>query len=94
MQILAKTIMQLDNGPSVMEYLADNLDEADRIVKMGTNVALLQLGRLDAMFIEPSVEELPPVKPTAAPRPPAALSRGSGGKATVSLYDKMLKDFR
>lgn len=97
MQTIAQTIMQLDNGPSVLEYLADNIDEADRIVKMPTNKALLQLGRLDGLFVPEEADDTPaPVKPTKAPPPPAKLSRGSGAHkgGQNSLYDKMLRDFR
>lgn len=98
MQTLAKTIMQLDNGPSVLEYLADNLDEADKIVGMKTDRALLYLGRLDGYFVKETEEEekIVPVKATAAPRPPASLARGQGAKkqTATSLYDKMLRDFR
>lgn len=96
-QTIAATIMTLDNGPSVLEYLADNLDEADKLVKMSTQRALLQLGRLDGLFIEDAPEAALSVKPTSAPRPPVSATRGSGGRGreTVnSLYDKMLKDFR
>lgn len=96
MQVVAQTIMQMDNGPAVLEYLADNLDEAEKITKMPTNKALLYLGRLDAGF-EP--DEAPaatqPPKATKAPTPPANLARGSaGGRSAASLYDKMLADFR
>lgn len=96
-QTIAQTIMQLDNGPAVLEYLADNLDEADKLVKMSTNVAMLQLGRLDGYVTPERIPETPVLaKPTAAPRPPAALNRGSGGRRETAstLYDKMLKDFR
>ena len=96
-QTIAQTIMQLDNGPAVLEYLADNLDEADKLVKMSTNVAMLQLGRLDGYVTPERTPETPVLaKPTAAPRPPAALNRGSGGRRETAstLYDKMLKDFR
>ena len=101
MQVLAQTIMTLDNGPSVLEYLSDNLDEANKISRMPTNKALLHLGRLDGLFVisddagDDEPEELTPVRATQAPAP-AKLARGSGtGKGGApSLYDKMLKDFR
>lgn len=97
MQVLAQTIMTLENGPAVMEYLADNLDEANTISRMPTHKALLQLGRLDGLFIPQEEDEEPevPIKPTHAPKPPVKLARGSGaGQGSSSLYDKMLKDFR
>jgi len=97
MQALAQTLMTLENGPAVMEYLADNLDEADKISRLPIERALLQLGRLDGMFYEDDGKEEPVrIKTTSAPKPPSKLARGSGtsGRSGGSLYDKMLKDFR
>ena len=96
-QALAQAIMTLDNGPAVLEYLADNLDEADEIIQLPVARGMIRLGKLDALFVEDHVETAPPVKQTKAPPPPSALARGrgtstSGGPNT--LYDKMLKDFR
>ena len=96
-QALAQAIMTLDNGPAVLEYLADNLDEADEIIQLPVARGMIRLGKLDALFVEEHVETAPPVKQTKAPPPPSALARGrgtstSGGPNT--LYDKMLKDFR
>lgn len=96
-QALAQAIMTLDNGPAVLEYLADNLDEADEIIKLPAARAMIRLGKLDALFVEEHVEKVQPIKQTKAPPPPSAMARGrgtatSGGPNT--LYDKMLKDFR
>jgi len=96
-QTLAQAIMSLDNGTSVLEYLADNLDEADRIIKLPTAKAMIQLGKLDALYEAEEVEEKPKARVTKAPTPPTALSRGLGtptrGNA-ASTYDRMLKEFR
>lgn len=94
-QTIAQTIMQLDNGPKVLEYLSDNLDEADNLVKLGTPRALIQLGRIDGLFVD-SEEEPAAVKKTAAPKPPTVLNRGVNGKKDTAktLYDKMLSEFR
>lgn len=95
-QALAQAIMTLDNGPAVLEYLADNLDEADEIIKLPAARAMIRLGKLDALFLEESAESAPPVKPTKAPPPPTAMARGRGTPSSggTSLYDKMLKEMR
>ncbi len=96
-QTLAQAIMSLDNGTSVLEYLADNLDEADRIIKLPTAKAMIQLGKLDALYEQEEVAQKPQARTTKAPTPPTALSRGTGTPkqgGIASMYDKMLQDFR
>lgn len=95
LQGIARTIMELDNGPQVLEYLADNLDEAESVVNSSPTKALVMLGRIDAMFLEHDEDTPAPLKPTSAPKPPTNLARGkSGGKQTsATMYDKMLREF-
>lgn len=66
---LSATLMSLENGHDVLYYLANNLDEADNIVKSGPTKATIALGRLDAKF---APEDKPVVKPRVsnAPTPP------------------------
>lgn len=79
-EYLATTIMTLSNGPEVLYYLADNVDEARRIVNSDPVSATIALGRLDAMSTPTKTETK---KVTEAPPPPVH-TRGSSGKFTVS----------
>lgn len=79
-QYLAQTIMAMENGPQVLYYLSDHLEEAQAIVAGGPLKATLGLGELNAMFKNKAET---PVKVTKAPEPPQTLARGSGGKAEV-----------
>lgn len=68
---LASSIMMLDNGPDVLDYFADNLDEAKRIVAAGPFGATIALGRLDAKFEKTKeVEKGVATRATQAPPPP------------------------
>lgn len=82
-EYLATTIMSLDKGPDVLYYLANNLNEAQKIVDMGPAKATLALGRLEAQFIKDEKGEVKKVvkESKAAPPPP----RNRGGTASVSI---------
>lgn len=87
---LAATIMSLDYGPDVLDYLADHLDEARKIVAAGPTSATIALGRIEARFYaaaeakETSDSGKGKVgKSTEAPPPPPR-NKGSGGKQAVS----------
>jgi len=94
-QHLALTIMGLDNGPQVLNYLAQNLDEADTILEMGPSRATVALGRLDARF-DSANAPVPAKRTTKASPPPPSRTRGTGAQVATgsSIYDKMLRDFR
>lgn len=80
---LAQTIMGLDMGPEVLYYLANNPDEADKIVASGPTGATLAIGRLEARIQNALAKKAtPPVRNTAAPKPPAN-TRGTGARLTV-----------
>jgi hypothetical protein len=84
---LAGTIMQCDNGPEIMYYLSQNIDEAQKIVASGAFDATLAIGRLSARLEKPKQEEKRNTKKVSkAPEPPEAEARvrGSGGQFTVS----------
>lgn len=67
-----------EHGPAVAHYLAQHLDEADRISRMPPYLAAVQLGRIEAQV----GTQKPTSKPVSgAPTPPPTLS---GGKSTVS----------
>ena len=65
-----------EHGPAVVDYLAQHLDEADRIARLQPHLAALHLGRIEAKVSAPK-----PKPVTNAPNPPPTLS---GGKATVT----------
>lgn len=75
---LATTLMSLEYGPDVLYYLANNPDEASKIVKSGYQKATISLGRLEARFAVAEEEKKPtPPKVTKAPTPPTHLNKGS-----------------
>lgn len=79
-EYLAETIMSLDNGPEVLYYLSDNLEEAKRLVASGPLKATVGLGELNAMFKKKAES---PVKVTKAPEPPADRARGTNGRFEI-----------
>lgn len=85
-EYLAMTIMSSEFGPEMMNYLSQNIGEAQKIVASGPAAATLALGRLEARFITPSVqEEKRNTKQVSnAPEPPIDRARGRGGKFTVA----------
>lgn len=76
-EYLATTIMTMDHGPEVLNYLADNIDEARRITRMGAVGATIALGELHSQF-----KSKPTSKPkvTSAPEPPSSRVRGTSGR--------------
>lgn len=70
-EYLTAQIMDLENGPDVLYYLANNPDEAHKIVSAGARKATVALGRLDAKFsfAEEEKQKARP-KVSQAPTPP------------------------
>ena len=73
---VVEVIGSSEHGPAVVDYLAQHLDEADRIARLQPHLAALHLGRIEAKVSAPK-----PKPVTNAPNPPPTLS---GGKATVT----------
>lgn len=84
-EYLATTIMTSENGPAIMEYLSQNIGEAQNIVRSGPAAATLAIGRLDARLSKPlrPNEEEKRKKVTSAATPPAQVTRGRKGHNTV-----------
>lgn len=84
-EYLAATIMSLDYGPHVLDYLADHLDEARKIVAAGPTQATIALGRIEARIAATKERKSNEVEKgkvsNAAPPPPR--TRGSGGRTSV-----------
>jgi predicted transcriptional regulator len=77
---LVQTIKSLDHGPEVLYYFANNLDEAQKFVKMGPLKATLVLGEINAMFKGQTRKE---PKVSSAP-PPPQVNKGSNTRKAVS----------
>ncbi|MBU6231613.1 hypothetical protein KGP36_03000 [Patescibacteria group bacterium] len=71
-EFLSTTLMQMEHGPEVLNHLANNIEEATRIVNSGPINAAISLGRLEAQFVQ---KEKPKARPSAAPQP-APVNRG------------------
>lgn len=68
---LTSTLQAMEFGPDVLYYLANNVDEAQRIVNLGATGATIALGRLEAKFAFAN-EEKQKARPkvSKAPAPP------------------------
>lgn len=85
-EYLATTIMASEYGPEMMNYLALNLGEAQKIVASGPAAATLALGRLEARFVKAEEKGEKPSdskRVSAAKEPPEELNRGSNGRFSV-----------
>lgn len=83
---LASVIMSSEFGPQMMNYLSQNIGEAQKIVASGPAAATLALGRLEARFISPTKpdDKRNTKLVSKATEPPEERARGRGGKFTVS----------
>lgn len=86
-EYIATTIMQCDNGPAIMEYLSQNIGEAQEIVASGPAAATRAIGRLEAKLSLSSArsdaEDKRNKKTSEAPPPPAATVKGTKSKSSV-----------
>jgi signal recognition particle GTPase len=77
-EYLTATLMSMDFGPDVLYYLANNLDEADKIVASGPTRATIALGRLESKFADAEAEKQKArPKVSKAPVPPSTHLRGT-----------------
>jgi hypothetical protein len=83
-QYLTDTLMEMDAGPEVFYYLANNLDEAERIVNAGPRRATIALAKIEAQLTGTKTKEAV-VKTTNAPPPPPQLKGSAVAKASVPL---------
>ena len=85
-QYLTDTIMEMDAGPDVFYYLANNLEEAEKIVSAGPRKATIALAKLEAKFVSANTETKPVrAKTTKAPPPPPQLKGSSVARASVPI---------
>lgn len=90
---LGRTLMELDNGPQVIAYLADNPSEARAIVAGGAHKAALSLGRIDARVAPAPVKTEASKKVTQAPNPPPITTRGNSARLSINADTDNLDDF-
>jgi hypothetical protein len=87
---LVQTIKSLDHGPEVLYYFANNIEEAQKFVKLGPLNATLALGEINAMFkgqtrkAEPKVSKAPP---------PPQVNKGTKTRTTIAADTDDLDDF-
>lgn len=97
-EYLAMSVMQSDYGPEIMEYLSQNIGEAQKIVASGPAAATLHLGRLEAYFASAKARPVEEDKRNEnlvsnAPLPPGQVTRGRKGQSTVRGDTKDLTAF-
>lgn len=86
-EYLTATIMSMDHGPDVLYFLSSNIDEAERIVKLGPQKATIALGRIEAQFDRDDVGEKAKPRPKVSKAtPPPPRNRGSNA-ATPEVTD-------
>ncbi len=91
-EYLANTIMEMEAGPQVLYYLANNLDEAQAIVAKGAVKATIALGKLEEKLSKPAQQPAPQKKISSAPQPPP-VNKGIKGGAKVAPDTDNLDDF-
>lgn len=70
-EYLTQTLMEMDYGPDVFYYLANNVDEARKIVDSGPKKAVMAFGRLETKFaIADEEKQKARPKVSKAPTPP------------------------
>lgn len=92
-EYLAMTIMQSDVGPEIMEYLSQNIGEAQKIVGSGPTAATLAIGRLEAKLARTIESDTPNKKVSDAPAPPARMAKGRRQTGTVKPDTEDLSAF-
>lgn len=81
-EYLTTVLMGIEHGPDVLNYLVNNPDLADNIVKSGYTKATLALGAINAKF-EDAEREKQSARPrvSKAPTPPPHVNKGSAPAA-------------
>jgi hypothetical protein len=83
-QYLTDTLMEMDAGPEVFYYLANNLDKAEEIVNAGPRKATIALAKIEAQLVGTPTKTAA-VKTTNAPPPPPQVKGSAVSKASVSV---------
>lgn len=83
---LAEAIMNMERGPEVLYYLADNIGEAQKIVASGPVAAIIALGRLEGIMSVPAEKRDEQKRVSKAPAPPSS-TKGTGVAKSVDIED-------
>jgi len=96
-EYLTDTIMDMDAGPDVFYYLANNVEEAQEIVNAGPRKATIALAKLEAQLAGTPVNKVSRNKVTNAPTPPPRVKGSSVSRPGVAVdtddLDAFSKDF-
>ena len=82
-QYLTDTLMEMDAGPEVFYYLANNIDEAEEIVNAGPRKATIALAKLEVQLAGTKTPKTPVTKVTNAPKPPPQVKGSAVAKGSV-----------
>jgi hypothetical protein len=80
-EFLQVIVNELENGPQVYYQLSQNLEEAERILKLPTAKMILEIGRMSDKVAKPAVK---PISKAPAPVSPV----GGTPKNTARLEDE------
>ncbi len=83
---LIDAIQENENGPLIVHYLGNHLDEADRIVSLSPVKAAVELGKLSVTLKSAKKKEM-----SKAPDPPERLS-GGGGKSEKKIENMSMEE--
>lgn len=84
-EYLTTTLMEMDAGPDVFYYLANNVEEAKEIVNAGPRKATMALARLEAQLVGTPVNKATKPKVTKTSAPPPRLKGSAVSKGSVPL---------
>ena len=84
-QYLTDTIMEMDAGPDVFYYLANNIEEAEAIVNAGPRKATIALAKLEAQLAGNTKPKTVAPKITKAATPPPRVKGSAVAKPSVPL---------
>lgn len=82
---VVNTLMEAEDGASLIYHLGTHLDQADKLASMSPNQALLEIGRMSA-----SLNKKKTVKLSAAPEPIDPIN--SGGSLSKKIEDMSMEE--
>jgi len=86
---IVQVAFESDIGPQMAYYLAQNMDEVERIRQLPSHRRLLELGKIEAKLAAPAAKPAEPKKVSRA-APPVNPVKGTGRIETTDLADPNL----